>query len=147
MKLVVLAFLAGSALACAPLTFSDPGSIDFERYRSARVEGDWADYLADELTETSGFEWVTTDPEVDVDLVISVSIFVAPEVECECEGGCECNCTCNTEYDATASYVATNPAGNLVDQGSENDTSWTAGEAAEDVLDQIALHYIRPYRL
>jgi hypothetical protein len=160
MKRVVAAVLAGSVLSCAPLTFSHEGAIDFERYRVALVQevptdafsgGDWADYLARELHGTSGFELVTTDASVEVDLVIVVSTFVVPEVTCECEDYCdvECysDCVCETEFDATASYVATTPAGAVIDEGTESDTSSTWDEAVEDALDEVALHYMRPYRL
>ena len=149
MKRLLATWLTGSMIACAPLTLSNDGAIDFERYRSALVQGDGADYLADELRSTSGFERVTTDVSVEVDLVIVVSVFVAPDVECECDDGCECDCdcTCETHFDATASYAAMTPGGAVVDQGSETDTSGTEIEAVEDALDEVALHYFRPYRL
>jgi hypothetical protein len=146
-KLFSALWCASGVFACAPLTFSEPGAIDFERYRVARIEGDWAGYLAGELAASSGFAAVTTDVTARVDLVIHVTVSVLPDVVCTCEDPCQCNCVCEEEYDATAIYVATTPEGVLVDQGTENDGSGRADEAVEDALDQVALHYIRPYRL
>jgi hypothetical protein len=141
------AALLGSCLAlgCAPVTFSEPGAIDFDRYRRALIAGDGADYLAGELAATSGFAAVTTDPRADVDVVIGVAVFREEHRTCECE--CDCACTCESDYEATASFVAKTPAGAFVDSGSENDTSGTELEAIEDALDEVALHFIRPYRL
>jgi hypothetical protein len=144
-------FVSLSSIGCAPLTFSNEGAIDFSRYRTAFVEGDGADYLAGELSEISGFSWVTTDPSVNVDLVIRVAVFLEEHQTCECEPESDCDdtCTCDCEYDyeATASFVAKAPNGALVDSGTENDTSETPLEALEDVLDEVALHYARAYRL
>ncbi|HEX6277898.1 MAG TPA: hypothetical protein VFZ53_32870, partial [Polyangiaceae bacterium] len=150
---LVATLVLAQACGCAPLTFSDPGAVDFSRYRSAWVTGDGADYLAAELAEISGFESVTTEPGADVDLVIEVSVAVEEEQTCECECECECDddcsesCTCTSEFDATAAFVARTPAGETVDMGTESDTSATELEAFEDVLDEVALHYIRAYRL
>ena len=146
-KLSAALWFASGVFACAPLTFSEPGAIDFERYRVARIEGDWAGYLAGELAASSGFAAVTTDVTARVDVVIHVTVGVLPDVVCTCEEPCQCNCVCEEEYDATASYVATTPDGVMVDQGTESDGISSAAEAIEDALDQVALHYIRPYRL
>jgi hypothetical protein len=136
-----------SALACAPVTFSEPGAIDFDRYRRALIAGDGADSLAGELAATSGFAVITTDPRADVDVVIRVAVFREEHRTCECECDCGGGCSCESDYEATASFVAKTPAGALVDGGSENDTSATELEAIQDALDEVALHFIRPYRL
>jgi hypothetical protein len=122
---------------CAPLTFSEPAAIDFSRFRSVRVEGDMADYLAAELTKSSGFERTTTDPRLAVDLVLRVGVAVAENRDSDG----------NVDYTARADYRSETPAGVRVDSGSEDDTSDTPWEASEDALDEVALHYIRPYRL
>ena len=150
-RLMLALCVSVSSFGCAPMTFSNDGAIDFSKYRSAFVEGDGAEYLAGELSEISGFEWVTTDPTVKVDLDIRVSVFLEEHRTCECEpeSDCDdtCSCTCESDHEATAAYIAQTPAGALVDSGAENDTSETPLEALEDVLDEVALHYIRAYRL
>jgi hypothetical protein len=50
-------------------------------------------------------------------------------------------------HDGDAAYLAITPDGTVVDRGTEADTSEFPDEVVEDVLDEIALHYIRPYRL
>jgi hypothetical protein len=153
MKRLAAALALSSACGCAPLTFSEPGAIDFSRYRSVWITGDGADYLAAELATISGFESVTTEPSGHVDLVIDVSVVVEEERTCECECDCDCDgdcsesCACTSEFDATAAFVASTPAGQAVDIGTETDRSATELEAFEDVLDEVALHYIRAYRL
>jgi hypothetical protein len=161
MKLVRAALVVASAFGCAPLTFSEPGVIDFSRYRSALVTGDGADYLAAELKEISGFESITTDPASSVDLILNVAVSESEHTDCDCEYECdydyydeenegyECveTCTCDTDYEATGTFEAYGAGGQLVDSGVECDTSETRVEVIEDVLDEIAFHYIRPYRL
>jgi hypothetical protein len=163
MKRFLAALALGSVCGCAPLTFSDPGAIDFSRYRSVLVTGDGADYLAAELVKVSGFASVTTET-ASVDLVLDVSVTVAEDRECECEWVCDddidelddydddddvCveSCSCESWFDATAAFVATASNGEIVDLGTESDTSGTEGEAFEDVLDEVAFHYVRAYRL
>lgn len=51
------------------------------------------------------------------------------------------------EYEGEAEYVAATPLGVVVAQGSEDDTSSSATEVVEDTLDEVALHFIRPFRL
>ena len=139
--------LACATAGCAPLTFSEPGALDFARYERALIVGDGADYLAEELREFSGFELVTTEPAREVDLVITVGVVVSEETSCDCSCDCEGSCDCDQSFHAVATYAATTPAGELVESGSEEDTSSTWPEAQSDALDEVALHYIRPYRL
>jgi hypothetical protein len=146
-KRAVLMLVLWPAFACAPLTFSEPGALDFDRYRVARVAGDGADYLARELAETSGFEAVTTDRSAQVDLVIDVAAYTEEKTTCTCDCDCGGDCACESDYAATASFVASTPAGVVVDRGSVNDASESELEAVQDVLDEVALHFIRPYRL
>lgn len=151
------------ALSCAPLTFSEPGAIDFERYRSVRVSveapdlggGYAAQYLASRLAESSGFVEVTTNGAIDVDLLLMVDVrviappddspdvvitFGSDAVHVEGEDG-------DPKYAATAAYIGQTPDGTVVDFGVEEDSSDTVLEAVQDVLDQVELHYIEPYRL
>ena len=129
------------ACGCAPLTFSEPGAVDFERYPSVQVVvdapflGDPSAYLAGALRASSGFYHVTSGVE-PTDLILTVQVSVTEDLLSD-----------DLEYDAHASYRATTPRGSVVDEGTEDDTSSTPSEAAEDVLDEVSLRYIRPYRL
>ena len=129
------------ACGCAPLTFSEPGAVDFERYPSVQVVvdapflGDPSAYLAGALRESSGFYHVTSGAE-PTDLILTVQVSVTEDLLSD-----------DLEYDAQATYRATTPRGSVVDEGAEDDTSSTPSEAAEDVLDEVSLRYIRPYRL
>jgi hypothetical protein len=134
---------AALACGCAPLTFSEPGAVDFERYQSVQVVvdapflGDPSAYLAGALRESSGFYHVTSGAE-PADLILTVQVSVTERIPSDDN---------DLEYDAHATYRATTPAGSVVDEGTEDDTSSTPSEAAEDVLDEVSLRYIRPYRL
>ncbi len=151
------------ALSCAPLTFSEAGAIDFERYRSVRVSvaapdlggGYAAQYLASRLAESSGFVQVTTNEAIDVDVLLLVDvrviappddspdvliIFGSDAVHAEGEGG-------DPKYAATAAFTCQTQDGTVVDFGVEEDSSDTVLEVVQDVLDQVELHYIEPYRL
>jgi hypothetical protein len=140
-----LALALGSPMGCAPLTFSESAALDFASYRSVRVEvlPSFTDptyatqYLAEELEHSSGFESVTTDPAERVDLVLRVQVAVTSEVDGDGE----------IQYEGEAEYVATTPRGAVVAQGSEDDRSASPSEVVEDTLDEVALRFIRPYRL
>ena len=143
--LAACAFLLGSA--CAPLTYSEEGAIDFETYSSVRVSvtsttftGDGSEYLAGELENSSGFDTVTLDSATSVDAVLSVTLSVTFLPTVDDQGNSE------DHYDATASYTLT--AGSTrVDSGSANASAPTDLEAAEGALDGVAAHYVAPYRL
>lgn len=129
---------------CAPLTFSEPGAIDFDRYRSVFVDvnpGDpdptLAEHLAKELRDVSGFERVTTDPDEAVDLLLTVDVYVDITIDEDD----------NVSYEGVGEFTARTPGGAIVDSGAEDDSSYSYEETEEDVLDEIALHYIAPYRL
>lgn len=141
----VLLFPLGAAMGCAPLTFSEPAELDFTTYRSVRVVVDPSftdpayatEYLAEELRNGSGFERVTTAAREPVDLVLSVQVAVSSDVDGDGD----------IEYEGEAEYVAATPLGVVVAQGNEDDTSASAAEVVEDALDEVALHFIRPFRL
>jgi hypothetical protein len=132
---------------CASMTFSKEGAIDFDRYPSVRVvvtsDNSLSDttYLAEQLGNDSGFESVTTDVAVTTSLVLSVSLTVTEEIETDSDGNTD------SSWKGEASYTATDSAGKLVDRGAEHDNSEFANEVAEDVLDEISLHYFRPFRI
>jgi hypothetical protein len=150
---------------CAPLTFSKSSSVDFEEYSSVYVTvsapdvgGDYArEYLASRLRQSSGFSLVTTDPEVAVDLELHIDVRVtpppgSPDVVILINSGDETGVDISGEsetadYDATAAFVATSADGDVIDFGVQEDTSYSTLEAVHDVLDQVDLHYMRPYRL
>jgi hypothetical protein len=162
------AWLGGLAVAlggCAPLTFSKSSSVDFEEYSSVYVSvsapdvgGAYAqEYLASRLRQSSGFSLVTTDPEVVVELDLHIDVRVtpppgAPDVVILLTSGDETSIDISgesdtTDYDATAAYVATSADGDVIDFGVQEDTSYSTLEVVHDVLDQVDLHYMRPYRL
>ena len=156
-----LAVLLGG---CAPLTFSNSSAVDFERYSSVYVTvsapdigGEYAgEYLASQLRQSSGFSLVTTDPEVVVELELHIDVRVTPPpgsadvviVISSDEGSVDISGESETaDYEATAAYVATSSDGAVIDFGVQEDTSHSTLEAVHDVLDQVDLHYMRPYRL
>jgi hypothetical protein len=144
-SLVLAALLL--ACSCAPLTYSEEGEVDFEKYASVRVSvvspalsSDPARYLADELAATSGFTTVTVDPAIEVDAVLGVNLEVeyVPTVD---EQGHSVD-----RYDGTADYTLT--AGTArVDSGQATSTSSTEIDAAQGALDGVITHYVAPYRL
>ena len=153
-KASILAVLSGFVVsACVPMTFSKEEAIDFERYRSVRVEvitfGEaafWgateaAHYLAGELSHGSGFERVTTDANQTTDLVLEVRLSLTIDVSVDDEGDE------HTEYDGEASFTSFDGTGARVDGGFVSDSSTTELETLEDTLDEVALHYLAPYRL
>jgi len=137
-----------SACACAPLTYSQDGAVDFGKYRSVRVSvASSVDpvgatyYLADELRAVSGFEHVTVDSTKPVDAVLEVWVSTLPEMEMNDDD------TLDSFYSSEASYRLSASGDPSLDTGNTTDQSEYEWEAIEDVLDQVALHYIRPYRL
>lgn len=142
----VFALVAASSSGCASLTFSEDAPIDFERYSSVSVAvatnvtgPDVAsEYLAKGLRELSGFESVTTAAGAVTDLRLEVRITTSPVDDLDIDG------EANGRADYTARDASTN---SVVDSGSEDDISDTAWEVQEDVLDEVALHFIAPFRL
>jgi hypothetical protein len=153
-RALLASLIALGAPACAPLTFSNDGEIDFEKYPSAFVSvlapvdpednslfTDYSAYLAGELRRDSGFELVTTDASRPASLVLEVDVAVDVETTTDSDGRTV------TRYHGIADFRALTPAGGLVLGGSEEDTSDTFGEAIEDVLDEVALRFFAPYRI
>lgn len=144
---VLLTLAALTASGCAPLTFSNDGSVDFDRYRSVLVTEvhtdanlDGAAYLARELATYSGFEQVTTDPRERVDLVLRVDVRVRRIDTVHSDGFVD------VSYESHGTFRALSAGQQEVDSGEVEDTSESEVEAVEDALDAIAHHYLAPYR-
>ena len=141
---VLLVTCAAASAGCAPLTFSEEGAIDFQRYSrvevavesNATTDGRATQYLVGELRAFSGFAQVDAPPSPSADLLLNVTVFVGAGDDDE-----------DATYASVATFEAWDAQGRLVDSGSESDESSGPIEAAEDVLDEVALHFIAPYRL
>lgn len=142
----------GAASGCVPITFSREPALDFEVYRHAAVQvslfglADFYDdtsaavYLASELQELSGFERVSVGDTGAADVLVSVSVTVTELVDYSGDYP-------EYSYESDASFRATDPNGVVIDSGQVSDSSESPGEAVEDVLDEVTLHYLQPYRL
>ncbi len=151
-RLAAALVCAALSWACVPLTFSREEAVDFDVYRSVAVEvfvnGDAAyyggqnatDYLVHELRSDSGFERVTGDVTETVDLILTVQVSSVEIVTYDSD-------TPELEYRAEARFRAVDQMGKLVDSGAVSDGSAFPDEAVEDALDEVSLHYLRPYRL
>ncbi|HEU5076315.1 MAG TPA: hypothetical protein VFU02_19110 [Polyangiaceae bacterium] len=149
---VLLACVAVSWSGCVPLTFSREPALDFEVYRHAAVQvslhglAGFYDvtsasvYLASGLEEASGFETVSVGDSEAADVLLSVSVNVTEWVDFSGDYP-------DYEYDSAASFKAIDRNGVVVDSGQVSDSSESPGEAVEDALDEVILHYLRPYRL
>ena len=133
--------------SCAPLTYSDPGAVDFEQYQAVLVNvsstsftGGGSPFLAAKLTEFSGFRSVTTDPMQPVDAVLNVNLEIDYTENEDSEGNV------HPSYEATAKYtlVAT---GTPIDSGKTNASNSDPDEAVDSALEAVAVDYIKPYRL
>jgi len=143
---------------CAPLTLSNDASIDFTAYPSVSLELGGPDgserqraYLESELREHSGFRHVVpagaaeneASARLSVELTLDSSydglVIVLLSTEEEQEG---------ISYSAAVSYRLFARDGHVIDSGAEsvNDED-SYFNAAESALDQVVLHYLRPYRL
>jgi hypothetical protein len=132
---------------CAQLTFSKDEAIDFDSYPSVRVNvtspNSVADteYLASELRAGSGFTTVITSSGEATSLSLNVSLQMAEEVSVDGDGNID------SSWVGEAIYTATDAAGQLVETGSIDDSSEFPSELAEDLLDEVALHYLKPFRI
>lgn len=142
--------VATCSVSCAPLTFSDDGAIDFQEYSSVRVELEtrefdnkivYESYLVGEMRRVSGFDTVTADPGRASDVVLSVVMTVTTERSTDDDGEPDYS------YTAEAHFVSFSSEGEELDRDVVSDTSYSFNEAVEDALDEIATHFIRPYRI
>jgi hypothetical protein len=144
---------------CAPLTFSNESSVDFQRYQSVRLELGGPDgsqrqhdYLEDQLRVHSGFRRVTRDPAEPVDTRLLVELSADSDHEAEDIIGDILFGTDEEEedppaYSAWVNYRLEAADGSLIDVGATSAEASDSFAAAESVLDLVVLHYLRPYRL
>lgn len=150
-RVLLLAMLV-SLGGCVPMTFSRDPAVDFETYRHAAVQvsmhGSAAAYddasatvyLVSELQAGSGFETVSLGASDAADLVLHVDVTLTQTVSAD-EDEIE------YEYASQTEFTAVDRAGNLIDSGETFDSNEFATEAVQDALDEVALHYLAPYRL
>ena len=151
-----LVLLLGS-LGCAPLTFSNAASVDFAAYPSVSLELGGLDgserqreYLESELREHSGFQRVLPGnapaSEASAHLAVELTLDSSddgPIVLFGTEDEDE-----EISYSAAVSYRLFARDGRLIDAGGESvEDEQSYFGAAESALDQVVLHYLRPYRL
>lgn len=149
---VVLSLWALLLQSCVPLTFSREAPIDFDVYRHVAVQvslhglaSSYDDqsatvYLASELQADSGFDTVSIGDAASADLLLSVSVTMTELVDTSGDSP-------DYEYQADASFRAIDPNGTEIDSGYVSDSNEFPDEALEDALDEVTLHYLRPYRL
>ncbi|HEY6727631.1 MAG TPA: hypothetical protein VI197_26530 [Polyangiaceae bacterium] len=145
-------FVLWAASGCVPITFSREPALDFEIYRHAAVQVSLAGfvdfyddtsasvYLASELDEQSGFERVSVGSTEAADVLLTVNVTVRQWVD-------DSGDYPDYSYASDASFRATDRNGVVIDSGHVADSSESPGEAVEDALDEVSLHYLRPYRL
>ena len=97
-------------------------------------------YLASELQADSGFDTVSIGDAASADLLLSVSVTMTELVDTSGDSP-------DYEYQADASFRAIDPNGTEIDSGYVSDSNEFPDEALEDALDEVTLHYLRPYRL
>jgi hypothetical protein len=147
-SLAVLASLWG----CVPMTFSREAALDFDTYRHAAVQvsmhglaaayddASATVYLVSELQAGSGFETVSPGTNDAADLTLQVDVSVTQLVSSDGD-------QIEYEFASDVRFTAVDRAGNLVDSGETFDSNEFATEAVQDALDEVALHYLNPYRL
>jgi hypothetical protein len=139
--------------ACEPITLSHEGEIDFTQYRSVYVEpislsGDsvFPDldtstqlYLVQELRDIAGFTSVnsTIGARSDTTLVVDMTVNSRENFE-----------TGEITYEAKTRYtLLENVTGRRLFEDTTSATDSDIVEAQEDALDDIALAFLRPYRI
>ena len=146
----MLLMLAALLSACAPLTFSHEGRIDFNRIRSVYVvpvelsgDADLPDpadmgaqrYAAEALTYTSGFTMVTRDKNAETDVVLVIRLSL-DEVFFD---GVD-------SYEGRADFELRRPNGELVIADTVYDDADDVRTLKESLLDDVAHFFLRPYR-
>ena len=141
-----------SLWGCVPMTFSREAPIDFEAYPHAAVQvsmhglaASYDDasatvYLVVELQSGSGFQTVSPGVTDAADLMLNVDVTVTHLVSSDGN-------QIEYEFASDARFTAVDRAGNLVDSGETFDSNEFVTEAVQDALDEVALHYLKPYRL
>lgn len=154
-----LGLLLGVAAAggCAPLTFANEASVDFERYPRVSVElagpdgsQRQASYLESELREHSGFRRVSLAPAflaegASAQLIVELTLDASYDLDLFDDDD---ELDVDVSYSADARYRLFSADGTLVDSGVESaEDEPSSFDAAEAALDLVVLHYLRPYRL
>lgn len=162
-RLVSSALLLGAVASngCAPLTFSNEASIDYARYPSVTVElagpdgsQRQRDYLENELREHSGFQRVSRAAEPLVGALSAEGASAQLLVELTLDSSYDVDLfdddddlDVDVTYSASVHYRLL-ADGTLLDSGVESaEDESTSFDAAEEALDLVVLHYLRPYRL
>ncbi len=132
--------------SCVPLTLAHEAVVDFEKFRSVRVDAiegfSWgAGYLEDELERVSGFRSVTTSSTEQVDAVLHVEVSHEESSEEDEDGETV------TTYSVKATYRLETSAGEPLHSGEVSDDAEDLREAVEDALDEVANSYIPSYRI
>ena len=152
MRIILLLLMGTIATACQPVTLAHEGRVDFTKYRSVYVQaialsGDAVfedldtgtqNYLIEELQILSGFSSVVGDEINPTDAVLTVSMEVNSDHDFE---------TGETRYTAETEYRFQTSSGVDIARGSTSSTNSDPVEAQEDALDDIALYFLRPYRI
>ncbi len=145
MRLSSLGLALSAALAgCTPVTLDNDPTFDFARWSVLYVApidgaGRSADqFLVTRLRDQAGFKRVVTEPSPDVNCILYVRVDVTEDYDSDGD----------VEYDAVARFrVESAFDGSVIDSGTASDDAGFYEEALEEALDDISLHYLRPYRL
>ena len=146
--LLVLVF----SLGCNPMTLSHEGRIDFTQYTYVYVEpvqelGNATfgglntgsqNYLIRELNTISGFRGAFNDPSKNATAILAVSTRV--ESTLDYDSG-------DVRYDVDANWVLRTSAGQEIARGATSSSDEDMRYAIESALYEVALYFIRPYRI
>lgn len=144
-------------VGCAPLTFSNESSVDYQTYRSVRVELGGPDgsrrerdYLEEQMRVYSGFRRVALDPAEFVDARLRVELSADSDHEDVLIDILFADDDEEEEppsYSAYVSFRLEAADGSLIDVGAMSAEANDYFDATEAALDLVVLHYLRPYRL
>ncbi|MEY4551594.1 MAG: hypothetical protein RL685_7789 [Pseudomonadota bacterium] len=160
-RLASSALLLGAVIGsgCAPLTFSNEASVDYAQYPSVTVEvagpdgsQRQRDYLENELREHSGFQRVSGAAEPVAGALPAEGASAQLLVEITLDSSYDVDLFDDDDLDVEVTYSASVhyrlfADGTLLDSGAESvEDESTSLDAAEEALDRVVLHYLRPYR-
>ena len=137
---------------CNPLTFSHEGRIDFDRYTYVYVEpvqeiGNATfgglntgsqNYLANQLNNISGFRGAYVDAGRNAQAILAVTLQVDGTRDFE---------TDEVSYEADATWILRTSAGQELARGTTSASDRDIQDAMEAALYDVALYFIRPYRI
>lgn len=151
-RISILVIVGLLGVACTPVTLSHAGRVDFERYRSVFVEpvilsGDavFPDedrgtqmYLVEELRGLSGFASVVGTSSPTPSTILSVDMTVNSDEDRE---------TGRIRYTASTAFTLRSISGEILVSDTTSSSDTDILEAQEDALDDIALFFLKPYRI